>query len=318
MLWAAVIAAAGTGSRFGRPKQFVDVAGAPMLAWSLNLFARMPEIVEVIIVTEPENVEAAYRLGAGICDRKPLTVVHGGATRQASVRSGLDAMSERCTAVLVHDGARPLVRTSEVRSAMRVVRDGIASLLGAPAIDTMKVVQPDTLRVMRTLDRKTLWAAQTPQCATARDLRRAHLEALRDRVEASDDAMLLERSGVEVVVVEASAENFKITNPEDLARADALLRERVPISADEQEILLLEVFVDDALTTAVCEEVERRGGTVDGIDRELPSAVVIRAYLAADRLEGFGERFEAFGSGEALFTTHFSHVAPRAHAVSKP
>lgn len=312
MLWGAIVVAAGHGSRFGRPKQLVELAGAPLLAWSVRAFAHMPEIVDIVIVTEPENIETVYAIAAAIVTDKPFTVVKGGDSRQSSVRAGIDALPQRCGAVLVHDGARPLVRANDVRNAMAVVRDGRASLLAVPVIDTIKVVDNKTGAVKRTLDRQELWAAQTPQCATMRDMRRAHIDALRADLQAGDDAALLERSGVEVTAVPGTTENFKITVPEDLTRAEQILRERVPITADQEEVLLVEVFIDANLVDAVCTEIEARDGTVDGIDRDLPAGVAIRAYIASGKLAGFGERFEAITSGQAMFTTHFSHFAGRA------
>ena len=311
MIWGAIIVAAGSGSRFGRPKQLVELAGAPLLAWSVRALSHMPEILDVVIVTEPENVDAVYALAAAVAGETAFSVVKGGDSRQASVRAGLDALPARCAAVLVHDGARPLIRANDVRNAMRVVRDGQASLLAVPVVDTIKVIDNNKKTVKRTLDRQELWAAQTPQCARIGDMRRAHLEALRAQVHASDDAALLERSGIDVIVVPGSPENFKITVPEDLLRAEQILRDRVPITADQEEILLVEVFIDENLIDAVCCEIEARHGTVDGIDRELPQGVAIRAYIASEKLAGLGERFEAITSGQAMFTTHFSHFAPR-------
>lgn len=311
MLWGAIIVAAGRGSRFGRPKQLVELAGAPLVAWSIRTLAQMPEVSDVVVVTEPENIEALTAVTSALADGKPFAVVAGGATRQASVRAGLDALPERCAGVLVHDGARPLVRAHDVRNAMHAVREGVGSLLAVPVVDTIKVVDSAKQTVKRTLDRDELWAAQTPQCATARDLRRAHIEAARSDAPASDDAALLERCGMEVAIVPGSSENFKVTVPEDLARAEQLLRDRAPIGADQEEILLLEMFIDENLVDAACREIEARGGKVDGVDRDLPDGVAIRAYVASSKLAGFGERFEAVSTGAAMFTTHFSHFADR-------
>ena len=311
MLWGALVLAAGHGSRFGRPKQLVELAGAPLVAWSVRTLAQMPEIVDLVVVTEPEQIETMYGILSTVANGKPFTVVPGGPTRQASVRAGIDALPDRCGAILVHDGARPLVRANDVRNALRVVREGTASLLAIPVVDTIKVVDTSTQRVKRTLDRGELWAAQTPQCATLRDMRRAHLEGARSEAPASDDAVLLERAGVDVRIVAGSADNFKVTVPEDLARAEHALRQRAPTTADQEEILLVEVFIDENLVDAVCREVEQRGGTVDGIERDLPAGAAVRAYVSSEKLAGFGERFEAIATGEAIFTTHFSHFAQR-------
>jgi 2-C-methyl-D-erythritol 4-phosphate cytidylyltransferase len=224
--WAAVIVAAGRGTRLGEPKQLIELAGLPMAGWSMRTFAAMPEIAEIVVATEPENLEAMRALFARIAPERTSCVVRGGAVRQQSVYEGLRGVSGACDAVLVHDGARPLLRVEDARAGMLEVRNGRASLLAQPVVDTIKQIDLASLRVAATLDRTTLWAAETPQFATLGDLRAAHDAALRDGLEATDDAALLERIGVEVVVVASTAENFKVTLPADVARADAILRAR--------------------------------------------------------------------------------------------
>jgi 2-C-methyl-D-erythritol 4-phosphate cytidylyltransferase len=224
--WGAVIVAAGRGARLGRPKQLLDLAGLPMVGWSIQTFASIDEIADLVIATEPDLVETMRALAGRLAPRFSPRVVCGGPTRQASVREGLQALPRACDAALVHDGARPLVSDGDVRAGMREVGAGRAALLAAPLVDTIKVVTLGSMLVTRTLDRSTLWAAQTPQFAMASDLRRAHERARGDGIDATDDAMLLERIGVSVVVVPASAENFKVTLPQDVARAATILRER--------------------------------------------------------------------------------------------
>ncbi len=224
--WAAIVVAAGRGERFGRPKQFLELAGLPMVGWAIRTFVAMPEVSDTIVVTEPEWIDPMRELAARLAVDRAIRVVEGGASRQASARNGLQAVPERAAAAFVHDGARPLVRADDVRAGMREVREGRAALLAAPAFDTMKVVDPVSRAVVETLDRATLWAAQTPQFAMTADLVRAHERAHRDGVCATDDATLLELAGVEVVVVPASGENFKVTVPADLARAQAVLERR--------------------------------------------------------------------------------------------
>jgi 2-C-methyl-D-erythritol 4-phosphate cytidylyltransferase len=314
MIWGAVIVAAGRGTRFGGPKQFVELAGKPMVAWSIEAFAAMPEISELVVVTEPEFVARMETLAHPRVRHAVVRVVRGGDERQASVRLGIEALSDGVAAILVHDGARPLVDAQDVRAGMRAVRPGIASLLATPVIDTIKVADADG-KVTRTLDRGTLWAAQTPQFATARDLRRAHAEAFKHgTTPATDDAALLERAGLDVVIVGGAPENFKVTLPSDLLRAEALLRARAPGIGDE-EILVVECYVDARAVDAVLAELEERDARVDEIDRELPGAVVIRAYATNAALRGFGTRLHALAGEDALFTAHLSHLAPRTPAT---
>jgi 2-C-methyl-D-erythritol 4-phosphate cytidylyltransferase len=311
VIWGAVIVAAGHGTRFGGPKQLVDVAGKPMIAWSIEAFAAMPEIAELVIVTEPEFIERMESLAHARVKDATVIVVRGGPDRQASVRHGLDALTDDVAAVLVHDGARPLVRTSDVRNGMRPVRPGTASLLAAPVVDTIKAVDAAG-KVTRTLDRGELWSAQTPQFATLRDLRRAHADAVRHaQPPATDDAALLERSGLDVVVVESGPDNFKVTLPGDLARAEALLRERGPQGLAEEEVLLVECYVEPGAVDAVLLELETREARVDEIDRDLPSATIIRAYATNGALRGFGARLNTLAGADALYTAHLSHHAPR-------
>jgi 2-C-methyl-D-erythritol 4-phosphate cytidylyltransferase len=309
--WGAVIVAAGRGERFGRAKQLVDVAGRPLVAWSIATFGAMPEIVDLVVATEPEHIAGMRALAKEYAPRLASRVVPGGATRQESVRLALSAVADRCAAVLVHDGARPLIRTVDVRAGMRRVRRNTASLLATPVVDTIKVVDPQRGEVLRTLDRATLWAAQTPQFALLTEMRRAHADAHRHDVAATDDAALLERAGLDVVVVPCSGENFKVTLPADRERADALLLERGGPPAAEEEILLVEAYVDAARALAVTRELEGRRGRVDAVDRDLPDAVVVRAYVPAEDLHGFGDRFAELAGQDAVFTAHHAHYAPR-------
>jgi 2-C-methyl-D-erythritol 4-phosphate cytidylyltransferase len=306
MIWGAIVVAAGRGERFGGPKQLVEVAGRPLVAWSLAAFGAMPEILELAIATEPQHVARMMELAAEFAPRLAVRVVPGGATRQDSVRAALGALPERCSATFVHDGARPLILPRDVRAGMRAVRAGVASLLAAPVVDTIKVVGAEDRKVLRTLDREQLWAAQTPQFALTRELRRAHGDALRYERHATDDATLLERAGLDVIVVPASDENFKVTHPADRERAEAILRARPLLGPTEDETLLVEAFVEARAVESVSRELESRG-RLDGIDRELPRGAAIRAFVDAERLRGFAERFAELAGVEAIFTTHQAH-----------
>jgi 2-C-methyl-D-erythritol 4-phosphate cytidylyltransferase len=225
--WAAVIVAAGRGTRLHGPKQFLDLAGLPMVGWSIRLFAAMPEIAELVVAAEPESLEPMRSLFAQLAPERTPSIVPGGAIRQQSVYQGLNAISQGCQGVLVHDGARPLVSADDVRAGMREVAPRRAALLAEPVVDTIKSVDPQSLRVDATLDRRTLWAAQTPQFALAADLREAHERARCEGIGATDDAALLERIGIEVVVVPSTSENFKVTHLADVARARTILEARI-------------------------------------------------------------------------------------------
>lgn len=223
MKWGAVIVAAGRGTRFGGPKQLIALRGFPLVGWSLRTFAAMPEIEQYAIVTEEAWLERMSALATEVLGSRDARVVGGGATRQESVWNGVRALDDSIEAVFVHDGARPLVRADDVRAGMNEVRAGRGALLAVPVVDTIKVVDASTRAVRATPNRGELWAAQTPQFAMRSDLLRAHERAVQSGMEATDDAALLEWIGVEVVVVPSTGENFKITLPHDLARAEAML-----------------------------------------------------------------------------------------------
>ena len=311
MIWGAVIVAAGRGTRFGRPKQLIELGGKPMLAWSIEVFASMPEISDIVVVTEREFIEDVQDVALGLVGSASLAVVAGGVDRQASAANGIAALPEHCAGIFVHDGARPFVRAVDVRAGMRAVRPGVAALLAAPVVDTIKVVD-DRLKVTRTLDRASLWSAQTPQFATARDMRMAHVDAVRhDWPRATDDAALLERAGNDVVVVESPVENMKVTHPADLLRAEAIAQTRDPIPLAEEDVFLIECFVEPRSVDNVLAELESRAARIDGVDRDLPNAVAIRAYASSEALRGFGRRLHALAGEDALFTTHLSHVVAR-------
>ena len=220
MRWGAVIVAAGRGLRLGRPKQFIEIAGVPMVGWSIQTFAAMPEISELVIATEPESVEPMSALAQRLAPNLPHRVVRGGELRQDSAREGVMALSEGCDAAFVHDGARPLVTAVDVLAGMREVRAGQASALGRAGRRYDQARRSRFAHPSATLDRGTLWAAQTPQFALAADLRAAHERGRLDGIAATDDAALLERIGVSVVVVASSGDNFKVTRPGDVIRAE--------------------------------------------------------------------------------------------------
>lgn len=226
MKWGAVVVAAGSGRRLGQPKQFIELAGLPMVGWCIQAFAAMPEIVGLVIATEPESIERMEMLAARLAPKLAHRVVRGGATRQDSAREAIAALEDRCEGAFVHDGARPLITQHDVRAGMAEVRPGRGSLLAEPVIDTIKKVDPQSQRVLETIERNALWAAQTPQFAMLAELRAAHEDARNAGVAVTDDAALLERIGIEVVAVAPSAENFKVTIPPDVARAESILARR--------------------------------------------------------------------------------------------
>jgi 2-C-methyl-D-erythritol 4-phosphate cytidylyltransferase len=207
-----IVPAAGSGERLGSdgPKAFVVCAGRPLLEWSVSVLA---SICDRVIVAVPEGYE----------DDGPDRVV-GGAVRSASVRLALAAAPE-ASVVVVHDAARPLL-TAELVTECIGALDGVdGAIAAAPMTDTVKEAGQDGV-VERTLDRSRLWRIQTPQVFRADVLRRALDVSDQALAAATDDAALVEAAGGTIRVVEAPADNLKITRPVDLALAEMLLAER--------------------------------------------------------------------------------------------
>jgi 2-C-methyl-D-erythritol 4-phosphate cytidylyltransferase len=202
----AIVVAGGTGSRFGAPKQFADLGGRPLVAWSLETARHACDgVVLVVPPDSPSNPWAAER------------VVPGGATRSASVRAGLAAVPDDADIIAVHDAARPLARLALWTAVLGAVKAGADGAIPASAVvDTVKEVGPDGHLV--TLDRSRLVAVQTPQAFRAELLRRAH----RAGSDATDDAALVEAAGGRVMLVEGPPDNLKVTSPSDLILAAAL------------------------------------------------------------------------------------------------
>ena len=222
----AVVPAAGRGTRMGRAnKAFLTLAGKPVLFWTLERLSAVGEIAEIVLVVAPGEVAATRERLAAAGFPKVRAVVPGGEERQQSVAAGLAALSENVDTVVVHDGARPLVEPETVRAALaelavRGERAGIG--VGVPVKDTIKVADDDG-RILDTPPRHRLWAIQTPQVFPRKLLQQAHAEAEATGFLATDDCALVERLGVPVWLVRGSFANLKITTPEDLACAEALL-----------------------------------------------------------------------------------------------
>lgn len=208
----AVVVAAGRGDRFGGPKQFLVLDGERLVDRAVAICRRHCD--EVVVVLPPGTPWRGPAVDAAVA---------GGATRSASVRAGLAALSDSVAVVVVHDAARPLADDDVFTRVLAAVRDGAdAAVPGVPIADTVKRIVGD--RVVETVDRSDLVAVQTPQAFRASALRAAHVGA----GDATDDAGLVERTGGRVVVVAGSTTNLKITTPADLAVAVDLVGEGPP------------------------------------------------------------------------------------------
>lgn len=217
----AIIVGAGRAARMGGlDKVFAPLRGRPVFAYALAAFDRCDDIERTVLVVPAERAGEARSLARELALTKPFTCVAGGERRRDSVAAGLRAL-DGCQWALVHDAARPLVTPALIAAALAAARATGAAIPGVPPVDTIKVVD-ERERVCATPGRATLRAIQTPQAFRRELLVRAYAASDDD---ATDDATLVERLGVEVAVFPGDPRNIKITHPHDLAVAAALLGE---------------------------------------------------------------------------------------------
>ncbi|MBU6508353.1 MAG: bifunctional 2-C-methyl-D-erythritol 4-phosphate cytidylyltransferase/2-C-methyl-D-erythritol 2,4-cyclodiphosphate synthase [Alphaproteobacteria bacterium] len=212
----ALVVAAGRGTRLGAelPKQYLSVAGQPLLRHSLMTLAAHPRIDRVRVVYNPDDTAHYARASAGL---DLLPPVAGGAARQDSVRLGLESLAELAPErVLIHDGARPFLDHGTIDRVLAALVDAPAAVPALKLADTIK--RADDSRVLETIDRTQLWRAQTPQGFRYREILAAHRAA--KGMDLPDDAAVAEHAGLTVRLVAGSENNVKVTTPEDLARAE--------------------------------------------------------------------------------------------------
>jgi 2-C-methyl-D-erythritol 4-phosphate cytidylyltransferase len=221
----AIIAAAGTGSRLAgdRPKQFLQLAGVPIIFHTLRPFEQCDSIQEIIVVLPAAESTDFLTLVQKYGLRKLSRVVSGGTTRAESVWRGLLAIKAATAEIVaVHDGVRPFVTMDEIGRTVAAARSHGAAILVAPAIDTIK--QVNGREVVKTLERRQLCHALTPQCFRYDLLRRAYERADVQDPALTDDSSLVEQLGEPVTIVEGSSRNIKITTQRDLLIAGAFLK----------------------------------------------------------------------------------------------
>lgn len=223
----AIIVAAGAGRRIGGPstKTYLPVAGRPLILRTLDRIFATSAISDVVLVVAAADIDLCRHLLS--CDaflkERAYDLQAGGTTRQESVRCGLAKLAAATDVVMIHDGARPFVSSALIDRCIEAAVVHGAAVVGLPVRDTMKRVGADGY-VQRTMERAGLWEIQTPQIFRRDLIVAAHDWAVRQGIEANDDAMVVESMGKPVFVVEGERNNFKITVPEDLQLAEAMIR----------------------------------------------------------------------------------------------
>lgn len=213
---------AGTGARMGGiRKPFLELRGKPLLAWALRPFLEHPSVTAVAIALGADDFDSPP---SWLTDLDPrIRLVSGGATRGDSVRAALEALPETVDLVAVHDAARPLVTRAIIDRCLAAAGTRRGAVAGWPAVDTLKEVDGEG-RILATPDRERIWHAQTPQVFPRGLIMEAYRNAHEGGLANTDDAALVEGIGGEVVMVQGSPWNLKVTRPEDLPLAEFFLK----------------------------------------------------------------------------------------------
>lgn len=220
----AIIVAAGTSKRMndGVDKLAVQLSGKPLLAWTISRFESTEIIDEIIVVTREDEIAKVKEMAKSEGFRKVSSIVKGGAYRQQSAQNGLKAVSKDSKVVLIHDGARPLIRTSDIKQIVASAKENGAVLLAVPSKDTVKEVQNGI--VTQTLPRESVWLAQTPQGFKKELLQEAFSSAEKEGYIGTDEASLVERIGKDVTILEGHSSNIKVTVTSDIGVVQSLLK----------------------------------------------------------------------------------------------
>ena len=212
-----IIAAGGKGKRMGRPKQLLKIGGQEILVRTILAFKKVKRVKEIIVVTTPETFKTVSKKIKG------LKFAPAGSERIESVKNGLKEVSEGINLIAVQDGARPLVSPQNIDACLKAAQKDKAAVLGVFVKDTIKRVKGG--KIIETLKREELFAAQTPQCYRAEILKKA-LKKYGKEILATDESQLVGKLGVSITAVTGDYKNIKITTPEDLIIAGALCRKK--------------------------------------------------------------------------------------------
>ena len=220
-----VIVAAGTGSRMnmGINKQFIKLEGKEIIAYTIEKFYNNSNIEDIVVVVKEDESEFFKKEILDKYNFKNVKIAYGGKERQDSVYNGLKLLDEKCDVVLIHDGARPFVSDKIIDKSIEEAKEHKAIVVGGPVKDTIKVIDNDK-NIVDTPNRSVLWAVQTPQTFDYNILIDAYKDAFKNKFYGTDDAMLVERIGYKVKMLEGSYNNIKITTQEDLNIGSQILR----------------------------------------------------------------------------------------------
>ncbi|MDO9547577.1 MAG: 2-C-methyl-D-erythritol 4-phosphate cytidylyltransferase [Candidatus Marinimicrobia bacterium] len=224
-----IIVAAGSGTRMnsGTPKQFLNLGNHTVLFHSIRRFLALSSVIEIIIISPIDYLKSKLLQDSiPTSPSIPVVIIAGGQQRQQSVLNGLNAVNPDASIVCIHDGVRPLIQPKLIQKSIDLCEEYDGAIVAARSIDTLKEVAGGT--VIRTIDRNTIWQAQTPQTFRKTVIKKAYEYALANKLNATDDAGFVEAIGGNVAVVESTSWNIKITGPADLLIAQTLLEKETP------------------------------------------------------------------------------------------
>ncbi len=223
----AIIAAAGNGARFcnSNNKMLVPLLGRPLLTYTLDKFEESEKIDEIILVVRPQDhKKIEQEMINKYYYSKVKFIIGGGSTRQESVYNGLMAIKEDEGIVLIHDGARPLLKEEMIVELIGMIGNFVGVIPAVPIVETVKKVILSNMMVERTVDRNKFWTVQTPQAFQLKQIRDCYKKAMKDNILFTDDSSLFEYYGGKIAIVRGSEENIKITTKVDLLLAEALIK----------------------------------------------------------------------------------------------
>tara|TARA_A100001035_G_scaffold265223_1_gene247192 strand:- start:216 stop:893 length:678 start_codon:yes stop_codon:yes gene_type:complete len=219
----AIILAAGSGSRFGEKKQFKKLNGKPIWAYSLNTFIKSKCVDELILVIPGDSLEEIKQSQAFIAlnEKNNIKLVSGGESRNDSVINGLKAAKIINDIICIHDAARPFIKSCYIKYSIQACREFDGAIIAIPAVDTVK--KADNQIIKNTINRESLWMAQTPQ--TFKKEKLLHAIKISSHLNITDESMLMEEADFKIKLIEGDHSNFKITNDMDWKLAKVIVRE---------------------------------------------------------------------------------------------
>ena len=305
-----MVAAAGGSTRMGQPKQHIQLGRYPVLIHTLTALQQADAVDEILLIARPEDIDTfmAQAKEAGVS--KLRTAVAGGATRQQSVANGLAALPTEATIVGIHDGARPLIDPATIQAVIATAAECGGAAVAVPVKDTLKRTDADGI-IVDTPDRANLWRVQTPQVFDRVALCAAMEAAMAESKDYTDDCQLMEAAGHKVKLVTGLDTNLKLTTPEDIALAKALMKESKDMRIGHGYDVHKLVEGRDLILGGV--KIEYEKGLLGHSDADVLTHAVMDALLGAAALGDIGKLFPdndpAYKGADSIMLLR--HVAKR-------